>query len=153
MTRTTEEWLALDDDELIRELSKMQPGSWKHDWAITAKSERLCSKCHVGYCDARPCPVPDPIKIDLGTALERFRTYTRNELFEPMLDIARPHQPNGEFANIPVNEMQEIAERYCLYKATAREIWIICAVALYKQYRSAISCISFTGMFANSPLG
>ncbi len=77
------------------------------------------------------CSVPDSIVLgDLGGALQRFRTFSRNELFDAMLDMARPHQPNGEYSGMPVDQMLEIAERYCLREATARELWIICAMAL-----------------------
>ena len=79
---------------------------------------------------------PDPIDVkDLGKALKRFREFSRNQLFDPMLDIARLHQPNQEFANMPVDQMLEIAERYCLREASAQELWIICAMAAESELK------------------
>ncbi len=70
--RTVQQWLALDDDELIRELSKMQPTPWKHDW-ISDSIVTYCSRCR-GHLDdvTTPefCSVPDPITIDWNTAME-----------------------------------------------------------------------------------
>ncbi len=85
--RPVEEWLALDDDELIRELSKMQPKPWKHE-RYTIKhapgfdAEYACIKCGFayspgpdgGYWEEGPdCSVPDPLTIDWNTAMETYR--------------------------------------------------------------------------------
>ncbi len=132
MSRTVAEWLALGDD-LPLELAKvLREKPYRHSWESNPNHWR-CSRCK-GECElvATPkyCPIPNPIDVeDLGGALQRFRSFARNELFEPMLDIARPHQPNGEFSGMPVDRMWEIAEQYCLYEATAQELWIICAMS------------------------
>ena len=134
---TIKELLALSDDELALELAKvLVPGPWKHKdsrYDPVLQHGFYCTKCHRDLSNGviqTHCPVPDPIKLEkLGEALERFRGFSRNELFDGMLDIARPHQPNGEYSNMPVDQMLEIAERYCLYRATAKELWIISAVA------------------------
>lgn len=141
--RTVAEWLALGDDLGVKLAEVLTPGPWKHDWqeGFWNESETMaitlrCRKCELFAKDAERdepseyCPVPDPIKLDkVGEALERFRGFSRNELFDGMLDIARPYQPNGEYSNMPIDQMLEIAERYCLYHATAKELWIICAIA------------------------
>ena len=149
--KTVEQWLNQKDlpTELGRVFEK-QP--WEHNLVAGIGSAHYthCRKClesvkdmpkREEFPDLDPldrvplygCSVPDPITIDLSKALERFRTFTRNELFEPMLDIARPHQPGGEFADMPVDQMLEIAERYCLREASARELWIICAMAMERK--------------------
>ena len=79
--RTAQQWLALDDDELIRELSKMQPGPWKHDVEEIRRGSmptplKKCRKCGAFYpIRHSSCPVPDPITIDWNTAMEWQRKY------------------------------------------------------------------------------
>ena len=141
--RTAQEWLNLPESEQAVEVAEVfVEKPWKHKWdSPHVQSDSKCIRCkeeHFYFCsDAgqtrlteTPCSVPDPIDIhDLGEALRRFRKLTKNQRFDAMLDIARLYQPNGEYANMPVDRMQEVAEYYCLQDAPAVELWIIVAMS------------------------
>lgn len=78
MSMTVEQWLAQGDDLPVK-LAEVfiSEEEWKHDFVRVGNVRSVvyvCRKCDKNqWPKTSNCSVPDPIKIDLGTALERFR--------------------------------------------------------------------------------
>lgn len=132
MNNTAETLLALSEEDLIAEASKMQPKPWKHEEKPSAYPNRECVKCgktatyHVNCepYDKSDCTVPDPIKLDGNTAMEWRDKMPSDNLWEFITTLEKLWM---------VENVQIAFEDWALYFAQPRHYLIAAILAQEKK--------------------
>ena len=128
--QTPEQWLALGD-KLPGKLGEVftPKEEWKHTRKTRGRRTHSCLKCDKDLRTVRdfgkhdPCSVPDPIKMDLGTALERFRQMPKTkQTIKVMQKIYRLE--TGERATLDRTLLE-----WFLFNASAETLLIAAAMA------------------------